>query len=143
MRPEWLQLEITESAIMRDEQAVVAALEELRALGLSIALDDFGTGYSSLSYLRKLPVDTLKMDGSFIRSIATNAEAAALTRSIVAMGKALGLRVVAEGVEHEAQRALLAKWGCHEIQGYLVGKPLPADAALALLSAPSRRSKRR
>ena len=143
VRPERLQLEITESAIMRDEQAVVAALEELRALGLSIALDDFGTGYSSLSYLRKLPVDTLKMDGSFIRSIATNAEAAALTRSIVAMGKALGLRVVAEGVEHEAQRALLAKWGCHEIQGYLVGKPLPADAALALLSVPSRRSKRR
>ena len=137
VRPQWLQLEITESAIMRDEQAVVAALEELRALGLSIALDDFGTGYSSLSYLRKLPVDTLKMDGSFIRSIAQGTEAAALTRSIVAMGQALGLRVVAEGVEQAAQRALLAKWGCHEIQGFLVGAPLPAEEALALQAGPS------
>jgi diguanylate cyclase (GGDEF)-like protein len=141
--PERLQLEITESAIMRDEEAVVAALEELRALGLSIALDDFGTGYSSLSYLRRLPVDTLKMDGSFIRAIAQDAEAAALTRSIVEMGQALGLRVVAEGVEHEAQRVLLAKWGCHEIQGFLVGAALPADAALAALSRPARRPRRR
>jgi EAL domain-containing protein (putative c-di-GMP-specific phosphodiesterase class I) len=128
---------------MRDEEAVVAALEELRALGLSIALDDFGTGYSSLSYLRRLPVDTLKIDGSFIRAIAQNAEAAALTRSIVEMGQALGLRVVAEGVEHEAQRALLAKWGCHEIQGFLVGAAVPADAALAALSRPARRPRRR
>jgi EAL domain-containing protein (putative c-di-GMP-specific phosphodiesterase class I) len=143
VRPERLQLEITESAIMRDEQAVVRALEELRALGLSIALDDFGTGYSSLAYLRRLPVDTLKIDGSFIRSIAQDAEAAALTRSIVAMGQALGLRVVAEGVEHEAQRALLARWGCHEIQGFLVGAPLPADAALAALAAPPPRRRRR
>jgi EAL domain-containing protein (putative c-di-GMP-specific phosphodiesterase class I) len=139
VRPERVQLEITESAIMRDEQPVVAALEELRALGVSIALDDFGTGYSSLSYLRRLPVDTLKMDRSFIRSIAQNAEAAALTRSIVAMGRALGLRVVAEGVEDEAQRALLEAWGCHEIQGYLVGAPLPAEQALAALAAPARR----
>jgi diguanylate cyclase (GGDEF)-like protein len=143
VRPERLQLEITESAIMRDEEAVVAALEELRALGLSIALDDFGTGYSSLSYLRRLPVDTLKMDGSFIRAITQDAEAAALTRSIVEMGQALGLRVVAEGVEHEAQRALLASWGCHEIQGFLVGAPLPADAALAALARPARRPRRR
>jgi EAL domain-containing protein (putative c-di-GMP-specific phosphodiesterase class I) len=141
--PERLQLEITESAIMRDEQAVVAALEELSALGISIALDDFGTGYSSLSYLRRLPVDTLKMDGSFIRSIAEDAEAAALTRSIVEMGRALRLRVVAEGVEHEVQRALLTKWGCHEIQGFLVGVPLPPEAALAALSAPMRRPRRR
>jgi EAL domain-containing protein (putative c-di-GMP-specific phosphodiesterase class I) len=137
--PERLQLEITESAIMRDERAVVAALEELRTLGLSIALDDFGTGYSSLSYLRRLPVDTLKMDGSFIRSITVDAEAAALTRSIVAMGKALGLRVVAEGVEQRAQQALLEKWGCHEIQGYLVGEPVPAEEALATLSPRRRR----
>jgi len=143
VKPERLQLEITESAIMRDEQAVVAALEDLRALGLSIALDDFGTGYSSLSYLRRLPVDTLKMDGSFIRSIARSEEAAALTRSIVAMGNALGLRVVAEGVEFEEQRVLLTKWGCDEIQGFLVGAPVPAEEALASLSRPVRRAKRR
>jgi EAL domain-containing protein (putative c-di-GMP-specific phosphodiesterase class I) len=133
VEPERLQLEITESAIMRDEHAVVGALEELRALGFSIALDDFGTGYSSLAYLRRLPVDTLKMDGSFIRSIDRDAEAAALTRSIVGMGKALGLRVVAEGVELPAQRALLAAWGCDEIQGFLVGESLPAQQALASL----------
>ena len=141
VNPQRLQLEITESAIMRDEQAVVGALEELRALGLSIALDDFGTGYSSLSYLRRLPVDTLKMDGSFIRSIDHDVEAAALTRSIVAMGKALGLRVVAEGVELEEQRALLAEWGCDEIQGFLVGVPLPADEALARLARRARRAR--
>ncbi len=142
VNPQRLQLEITESAIMRDEQAVVAALEELRALGLSIALDDFGTGYSSLSYLRRLPVDTLKMDGSFIRSIDRDAEAAALTRSIVAMGKALGLRVIAEGVELPEQRALLAEWGCDEIQGFLVGKPLPVEEALARLSRRVPRARR-
>ncbi|MEN8160254.1 MAG: EAL domain-containing protein, partial [Myxococcota bacterium] len=139
---ERLQLEITESAIMRDERAVVAALEELRALGLSIALDDFGTGYSSLSYLRRLPVDTLKMDGSFIRSITVDAESAALARSIVAMGKALGLRVIAEGVERREQQALLEKWGCHEIQGYLVGAPVPAAEALAMLGRRRRRRKK-
>jgi EAL domain-containing protein (putative c-di-GMP-specific phosphodiesterase class I) len=83
------------------------------------------------------------MDGSFIRAIGQNAEATALTRSIVEMGRALGLRVVAEGVETEAQRALLAKWGCHEIQGYLVGEPRPADAALAALARPARRPRRR
>jgi len=142
VNPQRLQLEITETAIMRDEQAVVAALEDLRALGLSIALDDFGTGYSSLSYLRRLPVDTLKMDGSFIRSIDRDAEAAALTRSIVAMGKALGLRVIAEGVEIAEQRALLAEWGCDEIQGFLVGKALPAEEALARLSRRARRAPR-
>ena len=142
VNPQRLQLEITESAIMRDEQAVVAALEELRALGLSIALDDFGTGYSSLSYLRRLPVDTLKMDGSFIHSIDRDVEAAALTRSIVAMGKALGLRVVAEGVELPEQRALLAEWGCDEIQGFLVGAPVPAAEALASLSRRVHRARR-
>jgi EAL domain-containing protein (putative c-di-GMP-specific phosphodiesterase class I) len=87
-------------------------------------------------------VDTLKMDGSFIRSITSDAEAAALTRSIVAMGKALGLRVVAEGVEKRAQRTLLKKWGCHEIQGYLTGAPVPAAEALAALEARPRRPKR-
>jgi diguanylate cyclase (GGDEF)-like protein len=142
VNPQRLQLEITESAIMRDEQAVVAALEELRELGLSIALDDFGTGYSSLSYLRRLPVDTLKMDGSFIRSIDRDAEAAALTRSIVAMGKALGLRVIAEGVELPKQRALLARWGCDEIQGFLVAAPLPPEKALARLSRRARGARR-
>ncbi len=131
--PALLQIEITETAIMRNEEATIEALGELKALGVSIALDDFGTGYSSLAYLQRLPVDTLKMDISFIRSIAQDEAAASLTRSIVAMGKALGLHVVAEGVEHEAQRALLEAWGCDSIQGYLVGHPSPARHAFARL----------
>ena len=83
---------------------MIATLDELRALGVSVSLDDFGTGYSSLSYLRRLPVDTLKIDMAFVRNIANNDEDAALTASIVAMGKALGLRVIAEGVETKEQR---------------------------------------
>jgi EAL domain-containing protein (putative c-di-GMP-specific phosphodiesterase class I) len=130
-----LQVEITESVILRHEEAVVGALAELRASGLSIALDDFGTGYSSLSYLRRLPVDTLKIDRSFVAPITRSQDAAALTRSIIAMGKALGLRVVAEGVESAEQRALLAEWRCDEIQGYVVAPPLPAQQALAHLRA--------
>jgi diguanylate cyclase (GGDEF)-like protein len=128
-----LQVEITESVILRDEERVTDALVQLRESGISIALDDFGTGYSSLSYLRRLPVDTLKIDRSFIAPITRSADAAALTRSIVAMGKALGLRVVAEGVESEEQRALLAEWRCDEIQGYVIAPALAPAEALARL----------
>ena len=141
VRPERLQLEITESAIMRDEQAVVAALEELSALGLSIALDDFGTGYSSLSYLRRLPVDTLKMDGSFIRSIAERGRRRAHTLDR-RDGPARGLRVVAEGVEHEAHGRSAAKWGCHEIRASSSGRRF-RRRCVAALSAPARRPRRR
>ncbi|MCA9512819.1 MAG: EAL domain-containing protein [Myxococcales bacterium] len=130
--PHRLELEITESTVMLDEKTVIATLDELRALGVAVSLDDFGTGYSSLSYLRSLPVDTLKIDMSFVRSIATNAEDAALTAAIVAMGKARGLRVVAEGVETEEQRALLASFGCDEIQGFLVSAAVPAAEATLL-----------
>lgn len=137
--PSLLEIEITETAIMRDEETAIAALHDLKALGVSIALDDFGTGYSSLAYLQRLPVDTLKMDRSFICSIAEDTGAASLTRSIVAMGKALGLNVVAEGVEHEAQRVLLEEWGCDAIQGYLVGHPSRAAEAFASLAEGGRR----
>ncbi len=131
-RPEHLELEITESAVVHDEKGVVADLERLRALGISISLDDFGTGQSSLSYLRRLPVDTLKIDMSFVRNIAESEADARLTSAIVALGQARGLRVIAEGVETEAQRRLLASWGCDEIQGFLVSPAVPADEALAL-----------
>ena len=135
VNPIYLELEITESAILRDEAGVIQTLRELRWMGLSIALDDFGTGYSSLSYLRRLPVDTLKIDQSFVKSIAHSTEDAALTRSIVAMGKALGLRVVAEGVESATQRALLTEWSCDEIQGFLICRAEPPEQALARLRA--------
>ncbi len=130
--PRWLELEITESALLQDETAVVGALAELRAIGIRIAIDDFGTGYSSFSYLRKLPVDVLKIDRSFVSGVEDHPDEAALLAAIVSMGRALRLHVIAEGVETEGQRALLSAWGCHEIQGFLVGPAVPADAAEAL-----------
>ncbi len=123
----WLGVEVTESVILHDTERAVRQLEELRDLGLQIALDDFGTGYSSLSYLRTLPVDILKIDRSFVQEIDTQDDAAALTASIVQMAQALGLRVVAEGVEEPAQRDLLTEWGCEEMQGYLFSPPISAE----------------
>ncbi|MCP5059844.1 MAG: EAL domain-containing protein [bacterium] len=123
--PEALDLEITEGVVLHDADLVIRELEEIRALGMRVALDDFGTGYSSLSYLRRLPVDTLKIDRMFIKDIENEPEDAALTRGIIALGRALGLHSVAEGVENEAQRAQLADWKCDQMQGYLFSKPLP------------------
>jgi diguanylate cyclase (GGDEF)-like protein/PAS domain S-box-containing protein len=131
--PELLELEITESTLMQDEPRVVAALEALRAQGMRISIDDFGTGYSSLAYLRRLPVDTLKVDRSFVQGIAANEGDAALTAAIVSMARALGLRTVAEGVETEAQRDLLRGFGCDEMQGWLVSKAVPAEEIEARL----------
>ncbi len=130
--PARIELEITESTILHDTDQVIRELEAIRALGMRVSLDDFGTGYSSLSYLRRLPVDTLKIDRAFTQSIETNPEDAALTRGIVDMAKALGLRIVAEGVETEGQRALLAEWKCDEMQGYLYSPAVPPDKAIAL-----------
>jgi EAL domain-containing protein (putative c-di-GMP-specific phosphodiesterase class I) len=118
-----LEIEITESTLMHDQQAVVQDLERMRAIGMRISVDDFGTGYSSFSYLRQLPVDALKIDRSFIAGITSNEDDAALTASIISMAKALRLRVVAEGVETRAQYALLAQWECNEIQGFYFGRP--------------------
>ncbi|RIL03947.1 MAG: hypothetical protein DCC71_14615 [Proteobacteria bacterium] len=125
LEPTALELEITESVLMQDEQRVVAALETLRGDGVAISIDDFGTGYSSLSYLRRLPVDVLKIDRSFVRDIERCADDAALAASIVTMARALRLRVVAEGVETEGQRRLLEQFGCDEIQGFLIAPALP------------------
>jgi diguanylate cyclase (GGDEF)-like protein/PAS domain S-box-containing protein len=127
--PDLVELEITESTLMRDEAAVVAELEVLRRHGVRIHIDDFGTGFSSLAYLRRLPVDTLKIDRSFVMEIADRDDDAALAASIVSMGKALGLHIVAEGVEREEQFQLLRSWGCDEIQGYYFGRPAPAQVA--------------
>jgi len=124
--PALVELEITESTIMQDE-TVVKELEELRAAGFRVSIDDFGTGYSSFAHLRRLPVDTLKIDRFFIKDIEDDAAGAALTRSIISMAKALGLRVVAEGVETEGQKSMLASFACDEIQGFLFSPPLPAD----------------
>jgi diguanylate cyclase (GGDEF)-like protein len=125
--PQRLELEITETALLQDESSAISILEQLRAMGVSIALDDFGTGYSSLSYLLRLPVDTLKIDRSFIQRVDEEAADAALVGAIVSMAKIRGLRVVAEGVESAEQLAVLRELGCDEVQGHLFSPALPAS----------------
>jgi EAL domain-containing protein (putative c-di-GMP-specific phosphodiesterase class I) len=127
LEPRYLSLELTESVLVNHHKEGTEALHALRAMGLHLAVDDFGTGYSSFSYLKHFPLDTLKIDRSFIREIAVHPDDATITTAIIAMGHALGLRVIAEGVENEAHLSLLQKQGCDEIQGYLVGRPVPAD----------------
>lgn len=129
LEPALLEIEITESTLMHNQDAIVSDLEQMRAAGLRISVDDFGTGYSSFSYLRQLPVDALKIDRSFIMDIASNPDDAALTASIISMAKALRLHVIAEGVETQEQRDLLASWDCDEIQGFYYGRPEPAAIA--------------
>jgi len=121
----YLSLELTESVLVNYHREGTEALHALRAMGLHLAVDDFGTGYSSFSYLKHFPLDTLKIDRSFIREIAIQPDDAAITTAIIAMGHALGLRVIAEGVETEAHLTLLQKQGCDEVQGYLIGRPVP------------------
>ncbi|MCA9505784.1 MAG: EAL domain-containing protein [Myxococcales bacterium] len=133
VNPLRLEIEVTESVMLHDEASVIETLHAIRDQGVTIALDDFGTGYSSLSYLRRLPVDVLKIDMSFVRGITRSPEDAALARAIVAMADALGLGVVAEGVETTAQRDLLRSWGCREMQGFLTSPAVPAADAFALL----------
>jgi EAL domain-containing protein (putative c-di-GMP-specific phosphodiesterase class I) len=123
----YLSLELTESVLVKYHREGTEALHALRAMGLHLAVDDFGTGYSSFSYLKHFPLDTLKIDRSFIKEIAVQPDDAAITTAIIAMGHALGLRVIAEGVETEGHLTLLQKQGCDEIQGYLVGRPVPPE----------------
>jgi EAL domain-containing protein (putative c-di-GMP-specific phosphodiesterase class I) len=122
-----LELEITESLIMTDVKHSIVSLQAIRAMGISIAIDDFGTGFSSLSYLAKLPVDTLKIDRSFVIAMTTDAEGLALVSTIISLAHALKLKVVAEGVETEEQARLLRVLNCDEMQGYLFSKPVPGD----------------
>jgi EAL domain-containing protein (putative c-di-GMP-specific phosphodiesterase class I) len=126
LRPERLELEITESVLLDGDDATRAALYELRALGVLTALDDFGTGYSSLSYLGKFPFDKLKIDRCFVAALTHDEGSRAIVRAIVAMATSLGMRITAEGVEGEEQAALLRAMGCTEVQGFLYSRPRPA-----------------
>ncbi|MEI6414818.1 MAG: bifunctional diguanylate cyclase/phosphodiesterase [Pseudomonadota bacterium] len=129
--PALIELEITESAIMQDPDRVIDELQQLQQLGISLAIDDFGTGYSSLAYLKRFPIDKLKVDQSFVRQLGESCASkdSAIVEAVVRLGQTLNLRVIAEGVETEAQLKLLGEMGCDEIQGYLLSKPLAlADA---------------
>lgn len=127
MLPELLELEITESTVMGNIDRVAQLLGAINQMGARLAIDDFGTGYSSLAQIRRFPIDTLKVDRSFIRDLQTNAEDRAITEAVIAMGKALGLTVVAEGVETEEQKTFLRQRACDEIQGYHFSKPIAAE----------------
>lgn len=132
--PSLLELELTESVVVRDVQESVRQMERLRSTGVSLAIDDFGTGYSSLSYLRMLPLDTLKIDRSFLREVDSDPHTMPLVRAIVALAHSLGLSVTAEGVENERQLEALKSVGCDLVQGYLIGEPISAEAVQALLA---------
>jgi EAL domain-containing protein (putative c-di-GMP-specific phosphodiesterase class I) len=125
-----LEVELTETGIMRDADGALQALAQLRSHGAGVAVDDFGTGYSSLAYLTRLPLTTLKIDRSFVRDVQRSRQSCAVARAIVSMGGHLGLRVIAEGVETEAQRAALIELGCPLQQGYLHGHAVALDEAL-------------
>ena len=131
--PEALEMEITEGAAMKDPETTVEILGELKKSGIRVAIDDFGTGYSSLSYLKRLPIDILKIDKSFVRDLPQDAENVAIVRTIVALGRALHLHLHPEGVETQAQLEFLRAEGCDRAQGYLMSRPVAIDDFLALL----------
>lgn len=135
--PQRLKLELTESMLFENLEGTISKMNVLKARGISFALDDFGTGYSSLAYLKRLPLDMLKIDRSFVRDLLTNANDAVIARTIIALGCNLGLKVIAEGVETEDQRDFLFQHGCDAYQGYLCTKPLPAHDVAAIIATRS------
>jgi diguanylate cyclase (GGDEF)-like protein/PAS domain S-box-containing protein len=134
LEPALLELELTENVVVRDLEESARQMDRLRALGVGISIDDFGTGYSSLSYLRHLPIDTLKIDQSFLKELGSESSTVPLVQAIVTLAHGLGLTVVAEGVENHRQLEALRSVGCDMFQGYLLGEPLPAEAAGRLLA---------
>jgi diguanylate cyclase (GGDEF)-like protein/PAS domain S-box-containing protein len=133
LAPHFLELELTESQLLDNVENVITTFHQLRQMGVKLAIDDFGTGYSSLSYLKRFPVDYVKIDQSFIRDLSANGEDAAITRAIIAMAHSLELKVVAEGVETQAQMDFLKAQRCDEIQGFLISRPLAAEHFVKLL----------
>jgi len=133
--PEDIELEVTESTAMENPEMTLSILDQLAAMGIVLAIDDFGTGYSSLAYLKHLPIKRLKLDRSFVTDIETDVNDAAICSATIALGRSLGLELVAEGVETEAQRDFLAGLGCDFLQGYLYSRPMPFDDTVAYLKA--------
>jgi EAL domain-containing protein (putative c-di-GMP-specific phosphodiesterase class I) len=135
IEPGNLELELTESSLLRDPEEAASILGRLAKRGVHLSVDDFGTGYSSLAYLKRFPIDALKIDRTFVRDVDSNTEDAAIARAIISLGHSLGLKVVAEGVESESQMEFLRREGCDEFQGYLFGPPLPREEIEVLLKA--------
>jgi EAL domain-containing protein (putative c-di-GMP-specific phosphodiesterase class I) len=125
--PRLLKLELTESMLVEDVDAIILKMNAIKQLGVAFSLDDFGTGYSSLSYLKRLPLTQLKIDQSFVRDVLTDSSDAVIARTILALGHSLGMKVIAEGVETAEQHHFLASLGCDAFQGYFFGRPSPAD----------------
>ena len=135
--PGRLDIEVTESALLADNEMTLGMLSELRRLGVRISLDDFGTGYSSLGYLRAFPFDKLKIDRSFVHDLTNGTDSLAIIKAVIALGRSLGISTTAEGVETEEQLDLVRDEGCTEVQGYIFSPPLPASAIAELLSRPA------
>ena len=135
MAPQLLELEITEGMVVHNPERAIKLLTAIKAMGVRLAIDDFGTGYSSLGQLKNFPIDTLKVDRSFIRDLATDSEDKAITKAIIAMGKTLSLTVVAEGVETIDQENFLREFSCDQMQGFYFSKPIAAEDFGALLRA--------
>jgi EAL domain-containing protein (putative c-di-GMP-specific phosphodiesterase class I) len=133
MEPKLLELEITESMVMHNPARMISILAKIKSMGVRLAIDDFGTGYSSLAQIKHFPIDTLKVDRSFIRNIPQDAEDKAITEAIIAMGKTLSLTVVAEGVETQEQLNFLREHSCDEMQGYHFSKPIAPEQFADLL----------
>ena len=125
--PNYLELEVTESGLMEDPEEAIAKMKILRAKGSHFSIDDFGTGYSSLGYLKRLPIDTLKIDRSFVMDSTTDKDDQEIIKMIITMARNLSMKTVAEGVETKEQREFLTQHGCCMMQGYYFGRPMPAD----------------
>jgi len=141
--PAWLEMELTESMVMHNAEAAIAILQGLKSLGVTLSVDDFGTGYSSLAYLKDLPIDTLKIDRSFVRDIKLGGDPGegVLAQAIISLGHNLGLKVIAEGVETDAQLRFLARHDCDEVQGFYYGEPVVPEAFAKLLAKNRRRGR--
>jgi EAL domain-containing protein (putative c-di-GMP-specific phosphodiesterase class I) len=122
--------------MLQNPERTLKLLHQLRRGGVRVAIDDFGTGYSSLSYLSRLPIDRLKIDRTFVASSLSEANSAVIIEAVISLARSLGMSTIAEGVETEAQRRFLRQQGCQQIQGYLLGRPMPAEAIATYLSAP-------
>jgi diguanylate cyclase len=131
--PHFLEIELTESVLIRDAEAAESVLHEIAKLGVKLTIDDFGTGYSSLSYLKRFPIDTLKIDKSFVHQMTSNADDASIVNAVISMGKSLRQRIIAEGVETSEQHASLLALHCDEGQGFYFARPVVAQAIATLL----------